>query len=69
MGSRRVREQTLTVEDKQLVDTIGQNLILNLALDASTGNNGVELYAQFIGELATLGQQLLRCTCVPSIST
>jgi len=60
MGSRRVREQTLTVEDKQFVDTVRQNQIFHLALDACTGNNGVEFYAQFIGELATLGQQLLR---------
>ena len=50
----------LTVEDKQFVDAVRQNLILHLILDASSGNNGVEFYAQFIGEFATLGQQLLR---------
>ena len=60
MGSRGVGEQILSVEDKQLVDAVGQNLLPHLALDVGTGNNGVELYFQFIGEFATLGQQLLR---------
>ncbi len=60
VGSRRIGEQSLAVEDKQLVNAVGQNLIFHLALDASTGNDGVEFHSQFIGELATLGQQLLR---------
>ena len=60
MGSRSVGEQFLGIEHKQFINTVRQNLILNLALDACTSNNGVELYIKFIGELATLGQQLLR---------
>lgn len=41
-GAGGIGEQSLAVEDKQLVDTIGQYLVLYLTLDTCTGNNGME---------------------------
>ena len=60
MGCRGVGEQPLAVEDKQLVDTVGQYLVFNLALDAGADDNSVELHTELIGKLATLGKKLLR---------
>ena len=59
MRCRCVWEQSLTVEDKEFVHSIGQNLIFNLALDTSSCNNSMQFYAQFIGQFAALGQQFL----------
>ena len=60
VGSRGVGEQLGSVEDKELVNTVRQNLVLHLAFDACTNHHSVEFHFQFIGEFATFGQQLLR---------
>ena len=49
--------QELLTKGRKLANTLGVELH---AIVAGTGNNSVELNTQFIGELATLGQQLLR---------
>lgn len=40
---RCVREESLTVEDKQLVDTIRKYLVLNFALNACAGDDSIEV--------------------------
>ena len=57
---RGVGEESLAVEHEQFIHAVWQNLCLYLALDACAGNNGVELHAELVGELASLGEQLLR---------
>ena len=55
VGSAGVGEQFGGVEDEELVHAIRQDLVFHLA-----SHHGVQLHTQRIGELATLGQQLLR---------
>ena len=45
MGSRGIGEESLTVEHIELVHAIGQQLVLDLALDAGAGHNGLEVNA------------------------
>ena len=59
MRSRCVGEESLGVEDKELVHAVRQNLVLHLALDASTSHDGVEVHTELVGEFAALGQKLL----------
>ena len=60
VGSRGVGEQPLAVEHEQLVNAIGQYLLLHLSLNSRSGNHGVQFHAQLCGQLAALGEQLLR---------
>ena len=60
MRSRCVREEALSVEDEELVNAVRQNLIFHLALNTSTRNHSVQLYAELVGELAALGEKFLR---------
>lgn len=59
VGSRCVREQSFAVENKQLVNAVGQNLILHLIFNTRTDDHGMEFHIQLIGQLAALGQQFL----------
>ena len=59
MGRRGVGEEALGVEDPQLVDAVGQNLVFDVATDGGADDDGMEFDFQLVGQLATLGQQLL----------
>ena len=59
MGGRRVREQPLAVEHEKLVDSVGKDLVFNLAPDARTGHHGVELDSELRSEFPSFGKQLL----------
>ena len=60
MRNRGVREQAWSIEHKQLVHAVRQNLVFHLAFYFCACHDGMQLNVQLIGELATLGQQLLR---------
>ena len=60
VGSGCVGEQSFAIEDEELVDAIGQDLLFHLVPDARSGHHGMELHPQLIGQFATLRQQLLR---------
>ena len=60
MGSGSVWEQPFRIENKQFIHTVRENLLLHLTFDACSGNNGMEFHTQFVGELAALGEQILR---------
>ena len=51
-----VGEQSFSVEYKQLVDAVGQYLAFHFALDACTGNHGVEFNTELVGQLASFGE-------------
>ena len=59
VGSGRVREQVLPVENKQFVHPVREDLGLHGPSDAGTGHHGVQFHAQLVGELAALGQEFL----------
>ena len=56
---RGVWEQPFTVKHKQLVNTIGQYLILDFSLDSGSSHDSMKLHTKFVGEFASFGQQLL----------
>ena len=60
MWCRRVREESLTVEDVQLVDAVRKNLVFDLALYTCSGNNSLQINTELIGQLAAFGKQFLR---------
>ena len=60
MGSRCVGEQSRCIEDEELIYAVGDDLFFHLSLDVGAYHHSMELHAQLIGKLATLGQQFLR---------
>ena len=54
-----VGEQVLPVEYKKLVHPVREDLGLHGPFDAGAGHHGVQFHAQFVGELAALGQEFL----------
>ena len=51
-----IREEFLAVKDEEFVHAIREDLVFHLALDAGTGDDGVQLDAQLIGQFTALGQ-------------
>ena len=51
-----VGEQAFGVEHMNLVHTVGENLLFN-AIEALAGADALELNAERVGQLATLGQK------------
>ena len=47
------------VKDEKLVHAVGEDLGFHLPLQAGSGGDGMELYAQLVRELAALGKQFL----------
>ena len=60
VGSRGVGEQLGGVEDEEFVNAVGQDLLLDFALDAGANGYGVKLHAEFIRQLTAFGQKFLR---------
>ena len=59
MGCGRIRGQVFPVENEEFVDAVREDLFLHFPPDAGSGDDGMELHAEFGGELAALGQQFL----------
>ena len=59
VGSRGIGEESLCVEDIELVYAVGKNLVFNFAFDACSGNNGLKVHTELVGQLAAFGQKLL----------
>ena len=60
VGSRGVGEELGGIEDEEFVDAVRQHLLLDFALDAGADGDGVQLHAEFIRQLAALGEKFLR---------
>ena len=60
MWCRSVWEKFRSIEYEEFVNAIRQNLFFNLTFDIGTDDDGMELYAELVGELASFRQQFLR---------
>ena len=56
-GLGGVGVEALGIEDVEFVHAIGEDVLLHLARDAVTGSDSLKLYAQFVGQLAALGEE------------
>ena len=59
VGGGGIGEEHGVVKDEELVDAVGEDLLLHLALQAGARGDGVEFHAQFVRQLAALGKQFL----------